>query len=95
MVGAAFLLLSTIDPAYAETGSVVALVDGVRNWLAGLLAALATLFQTYGGLRYLTAAGNPRAVEEAKSAIRSALIGYALAGLAPILVSTLRQVVGI
>ena len=87
--------LSSATPAYAATGDVVSLLDSVRNWLAGLLAALATLFLTYGGIRYLTAGGNPRAVEEGKAAIRSALIGYALAGLAPIFVSTLRQVVGI
>jgi len=93
--GAAVLISIAAPAAYADSQSVVTIIDNVRNWIAGLLAALATLFMTYGGLRYLTAAGNPRAVEEAKSAIRSALIGYALAGLAPILVATLRQVVGV
>ena len=67
-------------------------IDSVRNWVAGLLAALATLFLTIGGARYLTANGNPRAVEEGKAAIKSAMIGYVLAALSPMLVSILQKV---
>jgi hypothetical protein len=47
---------------------------------------------TVGGVRYLTAQGNPRAVEEAKAGIKAALIGYGLAALAPTLVSILQKV---
>ncbi len=46
------------------------------------------------GVRYLAANGNPRAVEEGKNAIKSALIGYALAALYPMLVDILRRVLG-
>jgi hypothetical protein len=67
-------------------------IDSVRDWVAGLLIALATLFLTVGGVRYLTAQGNPRAVEEAKAGIKAALIGYGLAALAPTLVSILQKV---
>ena len=67
-------------------------IDSVRDWVAGLLIALATLFLTVGGVRYLTAQGNPRAIEEAKAGIKAALIGYGLAALAPTLVSILQKV---
>lgn len=80
-------------PAYA-VGDINSLIDSIRNWVAGLLAGLATLFLTLGGLRYLTAGGNERAVEEGKGAIKSALIGYALAALSPMLVDILRRVLG-
>jgi hypothetical protein len=91
--GAAVLLTILLAvPAYAATGDINAVIDSVRNWVAGLLAALATLFLTIGGARYLTANGNPRAVEEGKAAIKSAMIGYALALLAPMLVSILQKV---
>jgi Type IV secretion system pilin len=80
-------------PAYA-VGDINTLIDSIRNWVAGLLAGLATLFLTLGGLRYLTAGGNQRAVEEGKGAIKSALIGYALAALSPMLVDILRRVLG-
>ena len=90
--GAAVLLTILLAvPAYA-TSDLNTVIDSVRNWVAGLLAALATLFLTIGGARYLTANGNPRAVEEGKAAIKSAMIGYALAALAPLLVSILQKV---
>ncbi len=80
-------------PAYA-LGDLGGVIDSIRNWVAGLLAALATLFLTIGGIRYLTAGGNQRASEEGKEAIKSALIGYALAALAPLFVDILRRVLG-
>src|SRR5438309_11206293 len=80
-------------PAYAAS-DVNGVIDSIRNWVAGVLAALATLFLTIGGVRYLIASGNPRAVEEGKAAIKSALIGYALAALAPMFVDILRRVLG-
>jgi hypothetical protein len=63
-------------------------------WLVGILAGLATLFLTLGGLRYLMAGGDPAQVEKAKTALRSAAIGYALALLAPVIVTVLRSLVG-
>lgn len=67
-------------------------IDSVRNWVAGLLLAISTLFLTVAGVRYMTAQGNPRSVEEAKAGIKAALIGYGLAALAPELVSILQKV---
>jgi hypothetical protein len=87
-----FMLVFAV-PAYAAT-DVNGVIDSIRNWVAGVLAALATLFLTIGGVRYLIASGNPRAVEEGKAAIKSALIGYALAALAPMFVDILRRVLG-
>jgi hypothetical protein len=89
------MLLTSPLTAYAAPGELTSVIDNLRNWAAGLLIALATLFLTIGGLRYLTAGGNPRAMEQGKEAIKSALIGYALAALAPLLVDILRRVVGI
>ncbi len=80
-------------PAYAASGDITSVIESIRNWVAGILAALATLFLTIGGVRYLIANGNPRAMEEGKAAIRSALIGYALAALAPMFVDILRRVI--
>lgn len=80
-------------PADAAAADLTSVIESIRNWVAGVLAALATLFLTVGGVRYLIAGGNPRAMEEGKAAIRSALIGYALAALAPMFVDILRRVV--
>ena len=80
-------------PAYAADGDLTSVIDSIRLWVAGILAALATLYLTIGGVRYLMANGSPRAMEEGKNAIRSALIGYALAALAPLFVNILRKVI--
>jgi hypothetical protein len=90
--GVAFVLAILLAvPAFAAS-DLNTLIDSVRDWVAGLLIALATLFLTVGGVRYLTAQGNPRAVEEAKAGIKAALIGYGLAALAPTLVTILQKV---
>ena len=90
---AAGVLVAFAPPAFAAAGSAPAsltsVIDNLRNWLVGILAAVATLFLTVGGLRYLMAGGDPGQVEKAKVALKSAAIGYALAALAPLLVSIL------
>src|SRR5713101_4408071 len=88
MFGVAVFMFVFAVPAYAA-GDVNGVIDSIRNWVAGVLAALATLFLTIGGVRYLVANGNPRAVEEGKAAIKSALIGYGLAALAPMFIDIL------
>nr|WP_233521315.1 pilin [Streptomyces triticagri] len=69
-------------------------ITNLRNWIVGILAGLATLFLTFGGLRYLMAGGDPGEVEAAKRALKAAAIGYGLAILAPALVTVLKSIVG-
>ena len=69
-------------------------MNNLRNWLVGILAGLATLYLTLGAVRYVMAGGDPGEVERAKTAFRSAGIGYALALLAPLVVQVLKQIVG-
>ncbi len=84
-------------PASAEVigaaTSLSGLISNLTGWLVGLLAGLATLFLTIGGVRYLAAGGDPGQVEKAKTALKSAAVGYALAALAPLLVSILASLV--
>jgi hypothetical protein len=98
VIAIAALLLAVVvaSPAFADTGAptLTGVIDNLRNWLVGILATVATLFLTIGGLRYLTAGGDPGQVEKAKTALKSAAIGYALAILAPLLVSILASIVG-
>ena len=85
------LIVALATPVFAAS-DLNTVIDSVRNWVAGILIALSTLFLTVAGVRYITAQGNPRAIEEAKAGIKAALIGYALAVLAPELVSILQKV---
>jgi hypothetical protein len=84
---------SAADPlAVAELTTVI---SNLQGWLVGILAAVATLFLVIGGLRYVTAAGDPSAVERAKGALKSAAIGYALAILAPVIMTALKGILGV
>jgi Type IV secretion system pilin len=69
-------------------------ISGTTAWVMGILAFLATLMLTVGGVRYLMAGGDPAEVQKAKIAFRSAAIGYGLAVLAPVVVTILSSLTG-
>ena len=94
---ATVLVAGAASPAYAAGGgtqTLSGLISNLTTWIVGILAGVATLFLTIGGLRYLTAGGDPGQVEKAKTALKSAAVGYALAILAPLIVSILASLVG-
>jgi hypothetical protein len=100
-LAAAAALTAAAQPALAGPASHVLavapigqVITNITNWITGILAGLATLFLTIGGLRYLMAGGDPSEVERAKTALRSAAIGYGLAILAPVIVTILKSLVG-
>lgn len=86
-------IAGTPDGALAAE-SIQAVVNNIRNWLAGILVATATLFLTVGGLRYVAANGDPGEVEKAKLTLKSAAIGYGLALLAPLLAPLFVTIIG-
>ena len=92
--------LTGAGPAYAAEPHILAandlptIITNITTWIVGLLIGVATLFLTIGGLRYLAAGGDPMEIEKAKSAFKSALIGYALAVLAPILLAVVQGWIG-
>jgi hypothetical protein len=89
------LLAALPTPEVANAATTLnQVIDNLRTWMIGLLVGLATLLLTVGGVRYLLAAGDPDALEKAKSTIKAALAGYALAALAPALVTVLQHIVG-
>jgi len=97
LVGAVGLLIGVPGRALAAPGppDLGVVLDNLRTWLVGLLAAAATLALTVGGIRYITAWGDPGQIEKAKTAFKGAAIGYGLAALGPALVAVLKQIVGV
>ncbi len=96
-----WLVLVSASTAHAETTQVLALVGSIdqvltniRTWVMGILASLATVFLSIGGVRYVMGGGNPGEIEKAKTAFKSAAIGYGLAALAPLVVTVLQGIVG-
>jgi succinate dehydrogenase/fumarate reductase cytochrome b subunit len=92
-------LLTAGSPAYAAeptgTQQLQSILDRATGWLVGILATIATLFLTVGGVRYVMAGGDPGEVEKAKTAFKSAALGYALAAIAPIVVLILKGILGV
>lgn len=88
--------VAVADPVHtvALAGSLATVLDNIRNWIMGILAGLATVFLTIGGVRYVMAGGDPGEVQKAKIAFKSAGIGYGLAALAPLVVTVLTGIVG-
>lgn len=107
MVTAAAIMAATVlfasDPAdaagagrivvLAKKTTVAGVINNLRVWLLTIVAAVATLFLMVGALRYLAAGGDPGQVEKAKSALKSAAIGYGLALLAPVLITLIADLV--
>ncbi|MEV0220670.1 pilin [Streptomyces sp. NPDC050704] len=103
LIGLTVLVLAVVvtsaqatEPAHvlALAESVNAVLDNIRNWIMGILASLATVFLSIGGVRYVMAGGDPGEVEKAKTAFKSAGWGYGLAALAPLVVEILKGIVG-
>ncbi|MEE4599249.1 pilin [Streptomyces sp. DSM 41524] len=89
------VLLLADPPVVWAVATIPEVISNLRDEVVGLLAGLATLFLTFGGLRYLMAGGDPGEVEASKRALKAAAIGYGLAILAPVLVALLKQIVGV
>ncbi|AGZ40714.1 pilin [Actinoplanes friuliensis] len=101
MVSTAVVLLGfavLASPAYAAdagTTQLTKILNNATGWLVGILAVLATLFLTLGGVRYVMAGGDPGEIEKAKGAFKSAILGYALAALAPVVVAIVKSILGV
>jgi type IV secretion system pilin len=97
-LAAAMLILLAGVPAYAAppapppVNDLPTVIDNLRFWITGILAAVATLFMCIGGARYLMAGGDPSEVERAKGSLKSAGIGYGLALLAPVIMTILNSI---
>ena len=94
------VILTAGAPAYAADTTILAantlpvIITNITTWIIGLLVGVATLFLTIGGIRYLAAGGDPAEVEKAKGSFKSALVGYALAILAPVLLAIVQGWIG-
>lgn len=87
-------ILAAAPQPLAAPKTLPQVIDGIRMWIMGIIAAVATMFLVVGGLRYMAAGGDPSQVEQAKGNFKSALIGYALAVLAPVVLSVLQGILG-
>ncbi|GAA4469244.1 pilin [Phytohabitans houttuyneae] len=91
--------VSVAAPAYAADPHLAAyplpvIINQITEWIVGLLVGIATLFLTIGGVRRMAAGGDPSEIEKSNAAFKNALLGYALAILAPILLGIVQGWIG-
>ena len=65
----------------------------MTNWILGFIGLIAILFIIYGGVLYLTSAGDDSRVENGKKTITYALMGLVIAGLAYAIVNVIISVI--
>lgn len=79
-------------PSNVQTDIIQAIMN-VTNFILGFIAMIATLVIIYGGVQYLTAAGNEDSVATAKKTISYGIIGMVIAGLAYAMVIVVSTVI--
>lgn len=87
-------LAAAAPPPVAVPKSINEVISGITGWIMGIIALVATMFLVIGGLRYMAAGGDPAQVEQAKGNVKSALVGYALAVLSPVILRVLQGILG-
>ena len=80
------------SPSHVPTDIRQAIMN-LTNWILGFISIVATLVIIYGGVLYLTAAGNEDNVATAKKTIGFGIIGVVIAGLAYAMVIVVSTVI--
>ncbi len=63
------------DPLGGKFGSLGDIITALIPFIYTIAAMIALLFLIWGGIRYMTARGDPKAIDSARSTITSAIIG--------------------
>lgn len=74
-------------------GSITTTLDNVRNALMLILGSITLVMLTVGGVRYVAAGGDSQAIKAAKETIKHALLGFAVAILAPVLITVVKSII--
>lgn len=93
-VGIALVAALLAPEAAVAATSLNQVVENLRNWVSGLMVAVGICLLTVAGFRYVISSGDPGQIERAKSALKAALCGFALAALAPAIIAVLQHIVG-
>ncbi|WP_238011531.1 pilin [Dactylosporangium sp. AC04546] len=88
------VLTAVPGPDVLAVKTIPEVIEGLKGWIMGIAAAVASLFLALGALRYMSAGGDPAQAEQAKGNFRAALGGYALAVLSPVILQVLQGILG-
>ena len=87
-------LESVATPNFAE-GNVGDIISALIPYLFAIAGFLLIIYLLYGGYKYLLSRGDPKAIQEARGAITTALIGFIIVFSAFWLVQLVGELLGI
>ena len=85
------LIKPTESTARQEIGKRIA---DIVTWVMGFIGAIAIGFIVYGGITYVTSAGNEKRIQQAKQIILYAVVGFVIAILAVVIINIVGKVAG-
>ncbi len=68
-------------------------IMNITNWILGFIAGIAVLALIWGGVVYVTSAGNEQQAENAKKTMQYALMGVVIAGMAYAIINVIVSVI--
>ncbi len=87
--------LAQVDPSTGLTMRPLKdIINSMINWLLGISTGLAVLFLVYGGVQYVTAAGDDSQTGDAKKIITYAILGLIVIGMSFVIVKAVSSVIG-
>ena len=93
----AFLLLSGVNPVFADTADVSKIqtfIQSVIQILVTLSGLIAAGFFVFGGFGYITSSGNPESLDRSKKTILYSAVGLAIVLGAFVLSNIVSQLAG-
>ena len=75
-------------------GSINDILNRLRDTLMLVVGSLSLVMLTVGGVRYVISGGNPEGVNAAKGTVKHALLGIAVAILAPVFIQIIKTILG-
>lgn len=85
------ILYAMLKGDSAMNADATAVFNNMVDWVIGIAGLVATIFLVYGGVTYMTSAGDAGKVVKAKNTIIYALIGMLIVGLATAITGFVRK----
>ncbi|TQS42821.1 hypothetical protein [Cryptosporangium phraense] len=82
-------------PGVPTPKSLPEVISSLQLWVLGIIGSIATLYAVLAAVYLTTAGGSPEQEIKGKTALRNALVGYALAILAPVLLQIAKSIVAV
>ncbi len=79
---------------FTRPGGLIRLTNNIIKFLSIIASPVAAIFLILGGARYMTAGGNPEAVEQAKKMLTAAIIGIIIIITANAAILIIQQALG-